>query len=187
MKPLHFVLGLAVVGIVVSACDPLPSKSAVATPPPTANAKKASTVWSYNEYRDSMTGTSGKYATTMSSNTANLEFPYQGAQQAKLTVADGDIVHISVEKGQITCHNDCKILVKFDSDKTALEYKWKNGDDKSNRIISWDELLIKRIYKSKHMIVRVGFFQNDPVDFEFDIEGLKSFEKAPKTSKKKST
>lgn len=176
MKLLYILLSVLVIGLIASKCN---SSSSVSSPTATPTATKTEIVqpvWSYNSYTDSMTGGSGKYATTLSTNSANLEFPYQGSQQAKLTVTEDDIVHLSVEKGQITCGEQCKILVKFNEDDQARDYIWRNSGDKSDRVVSWDKQLVKRIYASKHMTIRIGFFQNDSVDFEFNVADLKPFE-----------
>lgn len=126
-----------------------------------------------------MTGNTGRYATLKSINTADLEFPYRGPQQAEISVHEDDGVIFRVEKGQLNCNSSCSVLIKLD-EKKAEYYSFSMISDKNLSLGSLDKKLGKRLYSAKHMTVRVFFFQNGSFDFEFDVAGLKPFPKAPK-------
>lgn len=179
MKPLAIVGTILVVGILLSQCrsvpDSAPSSTAEAAPAP----QKEKATWSYGEWHDKMTGNRGSYANLDSENTANLEFPYQGAQHAVLHVDDDGDVGIRVQRGQITCNDECRVLVKID-DNAPVYYTFRPLGDKSISIYSSDKTLTKRLYAAKLFTARLFFFQNDSVDFEFDVAGLQRVKKPEK-------
>lgn len=126
-----------------------------------------------------MTGNSGSVAWIQSENTFSLEFPYQGAQHADLRMSEAGIVSIDIKQGQFGCHRSCSVLVKFDDEKPQY-YNFHESGPKGESLTTYDEKLWKKVFKAKHATFRIDFFRNNSADLEFDVKGLKPFEKNTK-------
>ncbi|MGZ5198879.1 MAG: hypothetical protein ACXWC4_03835 [Telluria sp.] len=186
MKLLRVVIAVLVIAFIASKCS-TPSSISAPTPPQTQAAAQAApakpTTWIYGSYEDKMTGDKGSYSYVKSENTAEFEFPYQGKQHADLTVGSSGIVSFEIEKGQFTCGRGCYVLIKFDDEKPT-RYEFQEFGDKNDNIISFDQKLLNKIMHANHMTARLYFFQNDSVDFEFKVEGLKRPDLESKGKKK---
>jgi hypothetical protein len=135
--------------------------------------------WAYGASKDAMTGKVSHFAVVTSTNTVNFSFPYQGAQNGRLTLRQhpryGDDVVLAIEQGQFLCpsYEDCTVLVKFD-DKPAMSFSAVGAEDNST------ETIFIRNYKrftenlrgAKHVIIEAPVYQEGRPQFEFDVAGF---------------
>lgn len=133
--------------------------------------------WSYEVEEDKMRGIKNSYATSISKNTANLEFPYNNSKM-KMTVRNmnNETNVLITVKGQIVCNeysercylnvkSDNNPIVKYDFNKAAHGHSdtvfiKKHGD------------FINMLKKSNHVIIEAPLYNNGMVQYEFDVIGL---------------
>lgn len=137
--------------------------------------------WTYHENKDEMRNTVNYYATKLSENEVNFNFPYHGGSKAKITLRKhseyGNDIIISISKGQFSCRYDsCSISAKFDDNKVE---KYTVGESSSGSsdvlFISGQKNLkkfVSNLKKSKKVILELNFFDHGKEQFTFDIEGL---------------
>lgn len=170
---------LAVVIInVISAFNEV-SKITGTTLPPKQD-KLESKSWHYDKRKDEISDKDFRSATATSTNTEQLEFPYQGGTVGYLTVREhprfGKDIIFQVNKGQILCSasRGCEVSVKFD-DKVARKLRANEPSDHSSDTLflqNYAELL-PQIKASKTMIVEITFFQQGSRSFKFNTSELK--------------
>jgi len=136
--------------------------------------------WSYSNYTDKISGKESKIVTLASTNTHQLNFPYNGGTRGTLTLRKhpryGKDVIFSVNKGQLLCSSDCLISIKFD-DKKAYSVGASEPTDHSNNELFLSQYeynkLLKNFKQSKKVLVEVTFFQEGARIFEFNTTDLK--------------
>lgn len=134
--------------------------------------------WTYLSDTDSMTGKKSYSATVTSSNSFNFDFPYQGEQNAKLTLRNhdrhGKDVIFFIDKGQILCHTyNCRVQMRID-DKAPIALTGTEPADNSTEavFIPAYSRLIRDLPKAKTLRVEVLIFQHGPLVAEFDVSGF---------------
>ncbi|WP_168389463.1 MULTISPECIES: hypothetical protein [Acinetobacter] len=142
-------------------------------PPQTQN-------WQYNTSKDEMRGIESKFAATVSTNTVNFDFPYNGGSKLGLTLrkrgSEIDVM-ISVTKGQFLCGiRSCEAAFKFD-DGTVQSITMVEPDSHSPDLlfVAYDKTenkIINQLKSSKKLIIEVPFYQEGTKQFTFDVSGL---------------
>lgn len=144
--------------------------------------------WSYSEADDPMSNGTTYHAVVLSSNTVEFDFPYSGAQNAKLHLRIdpkyGKDVIFSIEKGQILCNSseDCTVLVRFDDEK-ATNYSAASAADNSTETIFIRNYarFIEKMLKAKRVRISTNIYQEGAPVFEFDVSGFDQEKYKPKT------
>lgn len=131
-----------------------------------------------------------KYASISSVNLVDFDFPYAGAQRARLLLRIhpkyGKDVILSIERGQFLCGIDgCNITVRFDDGKPA-NYSVTEPADHKTTMLFIDEYsrFVSRLKRAKKLQIEARFYQQGNHVFEFDVSGLKWEEKPVKQAKK---
>lgn len=137
--------------------------------------------WIYDSSTDEMRGTKSFFAKTVSLNSHDFDFPYNGGSKLMLTVrkkGSSNDIYITISKGQILCgsYNGCEVSFKFDDGKvqsiTMVEPESHNSD---MLFVSYDKTvskLIDQMSRSKKLTVEVPFYREGKRQFNFDISGL---------------
>ena len=93
--------------------------------------------WEYEQSVDAMSSKQILFATTKSTNSLNLEFPYKGQNNGTLQIRQhpkwGLSVIFSIDKGQIQCHSysGCPIEIRFDQ-QTSMKFSGNESADSSS-------------------------------------------------------
>jgi hypothetical protein len=133
--------------------------------------------WDYENETDPMTSTLTHRASLTANAPLSLEFPY-GEVSAHITLrkkrGNTDVM-FWVSKGQIEHDSyDAKIRARFD-DAPSQIYKCNTAADGSTEtvFIRSESDFIKKLKKSKKLLVEVEFYSNGVHIAEFDTEHLK--------------
>jgi hypothetical protein len=118
------------------------------------------------------------FATIISSNKAEFDFPYQGGQRAELKLRShprlGKEILFTIEKGQFSCGiENCSVLVRFDNDE-PINISAGGASSGNPRVLFLDsyDLLVKKLSKSKALKISAEFYQEGNRIFEFNINGF---------------
>lgn len=129
--------------------------------------------WNYEESTDKMTGKKSARAQTVSDNSLDFSFPYQGKNRGYITVRQhpqhGLDVLISIDKGQMLCSSyDCKVSIKFD-DGPPVRFGGSEPADHSSETIFLQgaNKFIASAKKAKKILVQFNAFQNGSPVLEF--------------------
>lgn len=166
------------------AATPAPASVAppsLSTPEPIALAP-ANTIgqqWHYDTSEDQMTSGERKIAWVSSTNSVSFGFPYNGEQQAQLTLRTdprfGKSVIFGLEKGQILCSSfdGCAVQVRFDDDKPA-KYAASGPSDHSTTVIFIEDYgrFLAKLRKAKRVRISANIYQQGSPVFEFDVSGF---------------
>ncbi|MBD5254625.1 MAG: hypothetical protein HDS53_00910 [Barnesiella sp.] len=135
--------------------------------------------WQYREEIDEMTDKTSYYAKTVSTNSVDFGFPYEGGSTLSLTVRDspqyGEDVFISVSKGQFNSHyNGTTIKMRFD-DADPFTVNCSEPSDLSSDILFLNgySKIVGLLKKSSTMKISVEFFQEGTRTFTFDVKDFK--------------
>lgn len=143
--------------------------------------------WSYFHNSDAMGKSTIYQAQISSTNSLHFSFPYEGAQQARLTLRIhpryGSDIILSIEKGQFLCssYDGCSVLVRFDDEK-AVKYTAASAADNST------ETLFIRNYarffsgmlKAKRVRIAASVYQQGEPIFDFEVAGFDQTKFQPK-------
>lgn len=171
----------------LSSSQPEPSQEPGAVPAETPTTKQLGSQWSYGQLPDPMSNGVEYEAAVRSTNTVNFSFPYQGAQNATLTLRDhpryGKDVLLSIRKGQFLCpsYSSCSVAVRFD-DENSVNYTAVGPEDNSSTVIfirNYNGFLGK-ISKAKRVRISVPVHQEGSPVFEFDLTGFDKDRYKPK-------
>lgn len=137
--------------------------------------------WNYVEEKDEMTDGISKFATIVSENSEELDFPY-GNVFAKIAVRKtkryGTDVMIMVSSGQIfgnDYNNDNYIMVRFDENQ-PIKYYFAETSDGSSEVVFVKKVndFIQRAKKANAIKVEIPFFNDGRRIFCFStVEKLK--------------
>lgn len=172
-----FVVITAIIGAIIGNDAPsisnAPASKNISNPPNPVTASS----WEYGSSKDEMNGKVSKHATNKSVNTVNFEFPYQGEQHGSIMVTDGNQVLFFIEKGQVICHGGsrygtCRVRVKFDDEKEKYVNAEKIGDD-SRAVVFTDRSFLKKIKKSRKLMIQAEVYHNGLPIFTFDVKNLR--------------
>lgn len=145
---------------------------------PTQNEKIPN--WEYNTSTDEMRGTSTKYASSVSTNTVNFDFPYSGGSKLILTLRktgnDTDVM-INITKGQILCDlRGCEVAFKFDDNPVQSISMVEPDSHASDMLfVAYDKTeakIINQLRNSKKLVIEVPFYQEGKKQFTFDVGDL---------------
>jgi hypothetical protein len=114
----------------------------------------------------------------LSSNIINLQSPYDGLQNAKLTIRKsprfGKDVYLSIERGQIVLpYDNERIRIKFDDENSRWYGASQTSDHSSNLVFLTDyKTIVRKLLNSKIVRIELTLFQSGNHVLEFDTEGL---------------
>lgn len=136
--------------------------------------------WQYETSKDEMRGIESKFATTVSTNTIDFDFPYNGGSKLILTLrkrgAEVDVM-IAVSKGQILCGiQNCETAFKFDNGVVqSITMSEPESHSSDLLFIAYDKTkskIISQLKNSKKLVIEVPFYQEGKKQFTFDVSGL---------------
>lgn len=143
-----------------------------------ASTNNVKPVWTYELSKDEMRSSTTKWAWTESTNIVDLGFPYgeqRGMIQVRQSPKFGLDIIIGARDGQILCssYQRTYISVKFDNGPIQ-RYRCSNASDGSSNMvfIEGSRNFLKKLKKSKTVIVEAEFFQNGLHQMKFKTEGL---------------
>lgn len=138
--------------------------------------------WLYKSKKDDLHGVTTKFASTLSTNEADFEFPYSGGSNLILTVRKnhaGADVYISITKGQFVCGvvDGCEVAFKFDDGK-IMSVTMVEPDSHASDVLfvgfdSTEEKIINKLKTSKKLIIAPKFYEYGDVQFTFDVSNYK--------------
>lgn len=135
--------------------------------------------WQYSTSKDEMRGTESRYAQLNGSNTINLDFPY-GEQRGRILVRQssqfGFDILVGVNSGQIMCSSYSRSFVNVKFDDGPIErYGCNDASDGTSNLIFIEGAkgFLRKLKKSKRVIVEAEFFQNGMQQMMFETAGLK--------------
>lgn len=140
--------------------------------------------WKFEVDTDSMTDKKTVMATTQSVNAINLDFPYSGAQHARLMVRKhpryGKDIILSFSRGQIDMDLDGgNLLVRFDNEQPQkIYFSGPSDNSRDTAFLRGFDRLYSKIKKSKSMDIEIVFFSNGVRHLKFDVSNFpaKEFE-----------
>ncbi|WP_052209122.1 hypothetical protein [Acinetobacter sp. A47] len=142
------------------------------------------TNWLYGEKKDEMRGKTTKFASLLSDNQVNFDFPYDGGSHLIITLkkknAEPTDVLFSVTKGQYSCNtisDYCYASVKFDNQK-IINIALSEPEQHSSDVLFIEDQVdadnfINSILKSKSVIIELPFYREGRQQFKFTLYGLK--------------
>lgn len=142
--------------------------------------KELSENWLYKTSKDDMRNLVTKFASTVSTNSVDFDFPYNGGSSLILTLrkkGDEIDVIVSVTKGQILCSvRGCEVAFKFD-DKPVKSITMSEPDNHSSDtlFVQYDKTeleIISQLKNSKKLIIEVPFYREGRKQFTFDVTNL---------------
>ena len=174
------ILGLAAIIWMYSDKTPSASSGGVSTTQATESENVKPKNWQYKTTKDDMRGTTTNFATTVSTNTVNFDFPYSGGSKLLLTLRETgnqkDVI-VTISKGQILCDiRGCDLSFKFD-DGAVQSITMSEPDNHSSEALfvmydKTEDKIINQIKSSKKLIVEVPFYREGKKQFAFDVSGL---------------
>lgn len=140
--------------------------------------QKEETNWNYDVEEDKMRGTKDNFATTESTNTLQLGFPYNDSKmEIILRKKDNENDVMLSVKGQIVCNElseRCYVDAKFDNSEIR-KFDFIKADHSLNKLvfIKNEKEFIDLLKHSKKVIIEVPLFNSGRQEYEFNIENLK--------------
>lgn len=139
--------------------------------------------WVYDSGDDVVKGKPWHAATIESNEQVNLEFPYNGAQRAQLTVrrhpSYGVDVFVVLADSQLLCHDsnlsygECMVTVKVDDGAPQQMKVGKPDDGSSNTLFFTAGKTMKRsIEKASKVVIRMTVYKAGDKTFTFNTVGL---------------
>lgn len=191
MLAIVIVVGLLVVLMVLSAI--LASKNAGkvqadATPGAADNAAAPATAsetsWTYQTTKDEVRNTTDSYASIVSDNKVDFDFPYNGGSTLQLTVRHdhrGDNVYFVISKGQFVCGIDtCSGEMNIDGTPRHLTLTGTSDGSSDTLFATGESGIIKSLKSAKKIIVELPFYQSGNRQFTFTT--AKGLEWPPKAA-----
>lgn len=136
--------------------------------------------WQYETSKDEMRGIESKFATTISTNAVNFDFPYNGGSKLILTLrkrgAEVDVM-VAVSKGQILCGiRNCETAFKFDNGVVQpITMSEPESHSSDLLFITYDKTksnTISQLKNSKKLVIEVPFYKEGKKQFTFNVSGL---------------
>ena len=121
--------------------------------------------WKYKSTLDEMSGKSGPQAYAVSDNSLKLNFPYQGPNETYIVIRDhpqdGLEVVFAIHNGQILCHSDCSVKVRFD-DGPVIEFAATRSSDQDPKVIFIDdaEKFVAAASEAKLILIQPSLYRN---------------------------
>src|SRR5690606_6250332 len=174
------ILGLAAIIWMYSDKTPGTSSGAVSTTQATESENVKPKNWQYETSKDEMRGIESRFATTVSTNTVDFDFPYNGGSKLILALrkrgSEVDVM-VSITKGQILCGiQNCEAAFKFD-DGAVQSITMSEPDSHASDLlfVAYDKTeskIISQLKNSKKLVIEVPFYQQGKKQFTFDVSGL---------------
>lgn len=137
--------------------------------------------WVTSTSNDEMRGTKLTSTSTVSKNTVNFAFPYDGGSKLALTVRnknnEKDVI-IFISKGQFICgsFDGCEVNFKFDDGPIqSILMVGSDSHDSDTLFINNPKTIksiIQKIKESKQLIIEPKFYQEGSKQFSFDLDGF---------------
>lgn len=125
-----------------------------------------------------MRGTTAKFASIVSDNELDFEFPYGRGNSTTLTIRkDGDTnVYLTIEKGQFICNgftDDSFVSVKFD-DGAVQRFNCASASDGSSDVafIRNSSRFVTALKSADRVVIEAEFFQSGRRQIVFSTHGL---------------
>jgi hypothetical protein len=135
--------------------------------------------WDYSSDEDAMTGKTTKTARVTSTNTINLDAPYNGPQNGTLIIRNhpqyGHDVIVRIEQGQLLCgiSDGCTLMVRFDDDAPVAFTALEPADNSSESLfISNYKRFTARLKTAKRVRIQLNIYQNGSQYLEFNTTGF---------------
>ena len=174
------ILGLAAIIWMYSDKTPSASSGGVSTTQATESENVKPKNWQYETSKDEMRGIESRFATTVSTNTVDFDFPYNGGSKLILALrkrgSEVDVM-VSITKGQILCGiQNCEAAFKFD-DGAVQSITMSEPDSHASDLlfVAYDKTeskIISQLKNSKKLVIEVPFYQQGKKQFAFDVSGL---------------
>lgn len=134
--------------------------------------------WSYTEDADKMTNEKRYFASCVSTNEIDFEFPYNGGSFFTLTVRQmgkGNEIVLQVSKGQFmtSISSSESIRAKFD-DGQAFTFSFNSASDGSSDVIFIENStkFLSKLKTAKKLLIEAPFYSAGRQHIEFDVAGL---------------
>lgn len=134
--------------------------------------------WKYSESEDKMDGIKHYFASNISTNEIEFDFPYHGGSTLDIVIRNSknkNEVILAISKGQFMLSIDGSesVKVKFDDEKSET-YSYNSAKDASSDVIFLNNSskFIKKLKASKKVMIESTFFDAGNKIFEFNVEGL---------------
>lgn len=134
--------------------------------------------WKYETRINKMTSSKDIFCTVQSNETLSLGAPYDGVNYGSLVVRkmNGEVdIIISIMKGQISGGYENEYFkARFDDEK-QITFSYLSPSDNSTESIFVENTakFLKKLRKSKKVLIQIPLFQNGNQILEFNTEGLK--------------
>lgn len=121
-----------------------------------------------------------KFASTVSINTIDFDFPYNGGSKLILTLrkrgSEVDVM-VSITKGQILCGiQNCETAFKFDNGEVqSITMSEPDSHSSDLLFVAYDKTeskIIEQLKNSKKLVIEVPFYQEGKKQFTFNVNGL---------------
>jgi hypothetical protein len=159
-------------------CSPEGQNSASNSANGVITSKENQPNWAYSEEKDKMEGTTIYFASCISTNKIDFAFPYDGGSYFTLWIrksAIGNEIILQVSKGQFigSFMSSGSIKAKFDDTKpVSFAYNSTNDGSMNQIFIENSNRFLKRLKKSKKIMIEALFFNEGTKVIEFNVEGL---------------
>lgn len=135
------------------------------------------TRWVYSDDTDKMTNKVNYFATIVSNEPVDLEFPYDKGSKGIFTIRkmDGRLgAVLTVSGSQFTSDvYGGNVSIKFD-EEAGRTYSFSGASDGSSDVIFINntKLLIQKLKKAKTMLIEAEFYSNGNKIMEFDVSNF---------------
>ncbi|AXY58475.1 hypothetical protein CDG60_12225 [Acinetobacter chinensis] len=176
---------LVLLGIGMCADNSLNEKSSPASSVKTQTSDQADGVslqnWKYETIKDEMRGIESKFATVVSTNKVDFDFPYSGGSNLMITLrkkGNETDVMVAISKGNFLCgFSGCEAAFKFDNgDVQSITMSDPDSHAPDLIFVAYDKTknkIIKQLKTSNKLVVEVPFFKEGKKQFIFDVSDLK--------------
>lgn len=174
------ILGLAAIIWMYSDKTPSASSGIVLTTQATESENVKPKNWQYETSKDEMRGIESRFATTVSTNTVDFDFPYNGGSKLILALrkrgSEVDVM-VTITKGQILCGiRSCEAAFKFDNGAVqSITMSEPDNHSSDMLFVSYDKTetnIINQLKDSKKLVIEVPFYREGKKQFTFDVSGL---------------
>jgi len=149
-----------------------------------APAAAGETSWTYQTTKDDVRNTTDSYASIVSDNKVDFDFPYNGGSTLQLTVRHdhrGDNVYFVISKGQFVCGIDtCSGEMNIDGTPRHLTLTGASDGSSDTLFANGESGIIKSLKSARKIIVELPFFQAGNRQFTFTT--AKGLEWPPKAA-----
>ncbi|HEX7693187.1 MAG TPA: hypothetical protein VF409_01785 [Sphingomonas sp.] len=136
-----------------------------------APATASETSWTYQTTKDAVRNTTDSYASIVSDNKVEFDFPYNGGSTLQMTVRHdhrGDNVYFVISKGQFVCGIDtCSGEMNIDGTPRHLTLTGASDGSSDTLFASGESGIIKALKSAKKIIVELPFYQSGNQQFTF--------------------